>query len=152
GGADMILLSLDEITSIHEVRGGVARGTISQEGINRSVGKILSQKRKAGLVQDVYVSNTAMSLQVGSDKHEAITDEIKHKSIVLLKNDEQILPIRSSKYSHVLVLSITDTDNDEKGNALAHTMRRYHPNIRHRVFHRITSAEERRNILQNARW
>ena len=151
-GADMMLLSLDEITAIHEVRRAVERGTISEERINQSVRKILSHKRKAGLFQDASVSISALSSQIGSHKNEAIADEISRKSIVLLKNEDQILPIRSSKYHHVLVLSITDTDNDEKGNALAHTMRRYHPNIRHRVFHRKTSAEERRNILQNARW
>src|SRR5699024_11585362 len=51
-GADMMLLSLDEITVIHEVRRAVERGTISEERINQSDRKILSHKRKAGLFQD----------------------------------------------------------------------------------------------------
>src|SRR5699024_8967204 len=64
-GADMMLLSLDEITAIHEVRRAVERGTISEERINQSVRKILSHKRKAGLFQDASVSISALSSQIG---------------------------------------------------------------------------------------
>src|SRR5699024_3289926 len=68
------------------------------------------------------------------------------------KNEDQILPVSTYKFPHILVLSIADTNNEREGNALVQTMRRYHPNIRHRVFNRSTSRAERKNIIQNAHW
>ena len=151
-GADMMLLSLDEITAIQEVERAVERGSISEERIDQSVRKILAKKKQAGLFKDSKVRIEELNNDIRSAKNQRIADEISRRSLVLLKNENQVLPISASDYPRVLVLSITDSDNENKGSALVEEMRKYHSMIRHRVFHRETSAEERRNILQNARW
>ena len=151
-GADMMLLSLDEITAIQEVERAVQRGVISENRIDQSVRKILAKKKQAGLFKSSKVRIEQLNNKVNSAQNRRIADQISRKSLVLLKNKNQVLPVTANKYPHVLVLSITDTDDENKGKALAKEMRKYHPMVRHRVFHRETSAEERRNILQNARW
>jgi beta-glucosidase-like glycosyl hydrolase/CubicO group peptidase (beta-lactamase class C family) len=151
-GADMMLLSLDEIAAIQEVERAVQRGTITEERIDQSVRKILAKKKEAGLFNDRKVKIEQLSNIINSPEHQNMANEISRKSLVLLKNNQNILPIRPNRYPRVLVLSVTDTDNEERGQALADAMNKYHPNVRHRAFYRDIEADERQDILQNARW
>src|SRR5699024_5411210 len=151
-GADMMLLCLDEITAIQEVKRAVERGKITEERITQSVRKILEKKNEAGLFQDRKIDIDLLSSRINSPEHRHIANEISRKSLTLLKNEGDILPISPHTHPKVLVLSITDSDNEEEGAALVKTMREYHPGVRHQVFHRETNAREREKILQNARW
>lgn len=151
-GADMMLLSLDEITAIQEVERAVERGNITEERIDQSVRKILAKKKEAGLFQSRQTDFDLLNFRINSPENQQIANEISRKSLTLLKNKNDIIPLRPNKYPRVLVLSVTDMDNEEKGAALAEEMRTYHPAVRHRVFYRGMSAKEKQNILQNARW
>lgn len=151
-GADMMLLSLDEITAIQEVEHAVESGEITEERINQSVRKILEKKKEAELFQSRQTNIELLNFKINSPENQQIADEISRKSLTLLKNEHDIIPVRPNEYPRVLVVSVTDTDNDEKGAALADEMRHYHPAVRHRVFYRGISDKEKRNILQNARW
>src|SRR5699024_6675177 len=151
-GADLMLLSSDEVTAIEEVERAVQQGKKSEKRINQSVRKLLNFKKDAGLFQHAAVDISALNSKIASPKNKAISDKISRRSLVLLKNEDQILPVSTYKFPHILVLSIADTNNEREGNALVQTMRRYHPNIRHRVFNRSTSRAERKNIIQNAHW
>lgn len=151
-GADMMLLSLDEITAIHEVERAVESGTITEARIDQSVRKILDKKKRAGLFQNRKTDIDLLNTRVNSLENQLIADEISRKSLTLLKNEGNILPVSPNEYQRVLVISVTNSDDEEKGALLVEEMRNYHPMVRHRVYHRETSAEERQNILQNARW
>lgn len=151
-GADLMLLSLDEVTAIQEVERAVERGTITEERIDRSVRKILEKKKEAGLYQSRQTDVDLLDFKINSSENQQIADEISRKSLTLLKNNDDILPIRPNKHSRVLVVSITDSEDEEKGAALVKEMRNYHPSVRHEVFHRGISATEKQEILQDAQW
>lgn len=151
-GADMMLLSLDEITAIQEVERAVERGTITEERIDQSVRKILEKKKEAELFQSRQTDVDLLNFKINSPENQQIANEISRKSLTLLKNEDNIIPVSPNKYPRVLVVSITDSDDDEKGAALVEEMRNYHPTVRHRVFYRGISGKEKQNILQNAQW
>ncbi len=151
-GADMMLLSLDEISAIQEVERAVERGTLTEDRINRSVRKILEKKKQAELFKRRKIDINQLNVTISSPENKEIANEISRKSLALLKNDRGILPLQPNRYSRILLLSVTDNDNDKRGAALADEMRKYHPSVRHRVFHRNISAEDRQDIIQSAQW
>ncbi|MCW9706610.1 glycoside hydrolase family 3 N-terminal domain-containing protein [Fodinibius salsisoli] len=151
-GADLMLLSLDEVTAIQQVERAVQRGTITEERINQSVRKILQKKKEAGLFNNRKVDIERLSEIINSPENQKMADEISRKSLVLLKNETNILPIRSHRFPRVLVLSITDTEDENRGSALVEEMNKYHPSVRHNVFYRNIEPDDRQEILQDARW
>src|SRR5699024_3907987 len=78
-GADMMLLSLDEITAIQEVQRAVERGKITEERITQSVRKILEKKNEAGLFQDRKIDIDLLSSRINSPEHRHIANEISRK-------------------------------------------------------------------------
>ena len=78
---------------------------VSMETIDDAVRRILSVKMWLGLFEHPYVSEEKMALYEGTSipaEHEALALEAAEKSIVLLKNENDILPLnRSQKISLV---------------------------------------------------
>ncbi|NLY25713.1 MAG: beta-glucosidase [Bacteroidales bacterium] len=66
---------------------------ISLEDIDRSVINILRQKFEMGLFEDPYVDPTQAARFVRSDAHKQIAREVARQGIVLLKNENGILPL-----------------------------------------------------------
>lgn len=151
-GADVMLLSPDELTAIRELEQAVYNGTISEERINKSVRKLLAWKKGAGLFDDPTVNIHDLSRTVHSRKSQLRTDAIARESLTLLNNERGIIPIQARRFPRILVLSVTNDNSGETGQYLATQMRRYHPAVRFEVFDRRTGSDEQSNILRDARW
>jgi beta-glucosidase len=65
------------------------------EDIDRSVRRILTSMYAAGLFDEVYVRGDPLA-DVTSPEHSALAREVAAKSIVLLKNDKNLLPLNKS--------------------------------------------------------
>jgi beta-glucosidase len=63
--------------------------------INESVKKILIEKFQLGLFENPYVEEAAASRIVGKEQFKATAELALRKSIVLLRNEEKILPIKA---------------------------------------------------------
>lgn len=63
--------------------------------INESVKKILIEKFQMGLFENPYVEEAAASRIVGKEQFKATAELALRKSIVLLRNEEKILPIKA---------------------------------------------------------
>jgi beta-glucosidase len=83
----------------------VRSGEIPMERLDEAVRRILRAKVKAGLFDDVRPYEGRVEL-LGSDEHRALAREAVRKSLVLLKNDDGVLPIRSG--ARVLVVGAAD--------------------------------------------
>jgi len=108
-GMDMDMGTQIYKTSLKEA---VAEGKISMEVINEAVRRILSVKMWLGLFDDPYVSEEAMTRYDNlPQEHVALAEEAAEKSIVLLKNENNILPLdRDAKISLIGALA----DNKEE--------------------------------------
>jgi beta-glucosidase len=73
----------------------VREGRISEERIDQSIRRLLRDKFKLGLFDDPYVDENAAEKIVGKTEFREAGELIQRKSIVLLKNDKQTLPLKS---------------------------------------------------------
>ena len=85
----------------------VEQGKVSEERINLSAKRILKDKFRLGLFDNPYVNEAEADKICGNAKFQAIADSAQRKSIVLLKNNKNLLPIK--KTSKIFVLQIDPT-------------------------------------------
>lgn len=91
-GIDMVMVPQDYIGFIQTAKALVASGDIPLARIDDAVRRILMVKHKLGLFEHPYAaSNTLKS--IGSYPHRQVARECVRKSLVLLKNHSNILPL-----------------------------------------------------------
>ncbi len=81
----------------------VKEGRISETRINDAVKKILKVKFQLGLFEHPYADEKAAEQVVFSTAHQQTALELARQSIVLLKNENSILPLDSKKFKNILV-------------------------------------------------
>jgi beta-glucosidase len=93
-GVDMVMLPFDYSTFIENVVRAVRKGDIAEERINDAVLRILRAKFELGLFDDT--SPVVSEEDIGSAEHRALAREAVAKSLVLLKNEESVVPIKKT--------------------------------------------------------
>ncbi|MEO1023114.1 MAG: glycoside hydrolase family 3 N-terminal domain-containing protein, partial [Bacteroidota bacterium] len=73
----------------------VAEGSITEERIDESVRRILKLKFELGLFENPYPRNDRFN-RIGAKEHRAKALQAAEESIVLLKNDDNVLPLSKS--------------------------------------------------------
>jgi beta-glucosidase len=99
-GLDMIMMSNGHAAFVQDVKALVAAGTIPASRIDDAVTRILRAKLVAGLFDSRPPPAGALSA-VGSPAHRQIARKAVQESMVLLKNDGNVLPLARS--AHVAV-------------------------------------------------
>ena len=94
-GVDMIMEPKDWKIAIKGLKKEVEQGKISISRIDDAVSRILYAKFKSGLFENPY-ANKEISNYFGSPEHREIAREAVRKSLVLLKNENKLLPFKSS--------------------------------------------------------
>ncbi len=103
---------------VEPLRELVKEGGISEETINSRVRDILRVKFLIGLFDSPYQMQLADADKVVENpEHEAVALQASRESIVLLKNDNKILPLDINK---VKTISVCGPNADEEGYALTH--------------------------------
>ncbi|RMG21940.1 MAG: beta-glucosidase [Bacteroidetes bacterium] len=82
----------------------VQSGELSLAVLDTAVARLLRGKFALGLFEDPYVDPAHAEEIVGSPPHAALALEAAHKSITLLKNDNQLLPLQPGKYNTIGVI------------------------------------------------
>lgn len=72
----------------------VRQGMVSIDVINRAVSRILRVKFLLGLFEKPYVDTDRVESIVNCKKHRQLSREIARESIILLKNENNILPLK----------------------------------------------------------
>lgn len=149
-GADKMLISPDEMAAIHELKRAVQTGVISEERIDHSVRKILTLKAAYGLFEQRFVNTDELSYTINTPEYKAISERIARESITLLKNEENVLPIRDVDYLNVLAIALSDDRSGSTGSSWARELRKYHNGVSFHVLDRRTSEEEKERIREDA--
>jgi beta-glucosidase len=93
----------------------VKEGKVSEERINESVRRILRLKFQLGLFEHPYSDAKTRDRVINNPEHKATALEAARNSIVLLKNENQLLPLDVNKYRKVLVTGINANDQNIMG-------------------------------------
>lgn len=107
-GNDIILMPpniKDGITSIYKA---VKSGEISKERLDESVRKILSSKRWLKLDKNNFKKNIKLPKRIRIEEHYKLSKTIAENSIAVIKMDDNLLPLDSSKYIKTLLVDITN--------------------------------------------
>lgn len=75
----------------------VKENKITEERINESVKRLLRQKFELGLFDNPYVDEKAAEKIVGKEEFVKAAEESQRKAMVLLKNDNKVLPLSEGK-------------------------------------------------------
>jgi beta-glucosidase len=106
-GIDMNMVPYYYQLFFNTMKQAVMNGDITQERIDDAVRRILRAKFMLGLFENPY-GDPSLAVTVGSDEHRALARQAVRKSLVLLKNDNNALPI-DKNVSTILVAGINST-------------------------------------------
>ena len=102
-GIDMLM----EVKNYEDARlsiiDAVNDGKISEERINDAVTRIIQVKMDAGLFEDPFLDNIEFSdTKTGSFANREVAERCVEQSLVLLKNDNDILPLKSGSKVYIM--------------------------------------------------
>lgn len=132
-GNDVILHSPDDAAAYGAVIDAVKSGRISTEQLNASVTRILRAKARAGLHRNKLVNLDAISTIVGTRKNQAIADQVSERSMTLLKDERNQVPLKAPRDAQILYLSVLDFPSNWRiaapGRTFIPELRRRWPNV-----------------------
>ena len=107
-GNDVILHSPDDGAAFAAVVEAVKKGEIPQAQVDASVLRILRAKARAGLHRHRAVNLEQIPAVVGTRRNRAVADEVSQRSITLLKDARNHVPLNAPRDAQVLYLSVLD--------------------------------------------
>jgi beta-N-acetylhexosaminidase len=107
-GNDVVLDPPDAAAAVAAITAAVARGDVPLAQIDASVRRILAAKARLGLDRTKLVSLDDVPTVVGGREHAAVAQQISAKSITLIKDDRNQVPLRVPRDAAVLYLSVLD--------------------------------------------
>jgi len=96
-GCDIIIQKHNYKKTIDVIENAVMKGVISEQRINESALQMLRLKEKVGLNHSKKVNFNTMRSNLGIGKNKTEAENIANQSVVVVKNDKNILPIDISK-------------------------------------------------------
>lgn len=105
-GVDMDMCPNNYFNFMTTMKTAVEKGDMTEDRINDAVRRILRAKFKLGLFEKPY-ADPALAATVGSPEHRLLARQAVRESLVLLKNDGNVLPIDK----HVPTLLLAGIDN-----------------------------------------
>ena len=99
-GLDMRMHGPDFLEKVVEL---VKEGRLSEAQIDRACSKILEAKFRLGLFENPFVCLEKTAQTLSNEEHLQSALEMAEESIVLLKNENDLLPLDFSDYKNILV-------------------------------------------------
>jgi len=108
-GVDMLMEPARYSEAIDAIISGVESGAIPEDRVNDAVRRILTVKFDIGLFEDPFSENLPCEIEeLGSEEYRAIAKELVSKSMVLLKNENEVLPLKRGQKIYVMGPAMND--------------------------------------------
>jgi beta-N-acetylhexosaminidase len=107
-GNDVVLHSPDDAAAVAAIKAAVEKGEIPLAQVDASVRRILLAKARVGLNRTKLVSFDDLPKVVGRRSYATVAQELSAKSITLIKDDRNQVPLRVPRESSILYLSVLD--------------------------------------------
>ena len=132
-GNDVILHSPDAGAAFVALRDAVKSGRIPEAQVNTSVERILRAKARAGLHRNKLVNLDAISTVIGTRRNQAVADEVSRRSITLVRDEKNQVPLKVGRDAQILYLSVLDFPSNWRISAPSRTfipeLRKRWPNV-----------------------
>ncbi len=93
----------------------IRSGEVDETLLNESVRKILTLKFRLGLFDDPYTDISKIGSSINTEEHQALALEAAHESMVLLKNENALLPLNPASIGSIAVIG-PNADTCQYGN------------------------------------
>jgi beta-glucosidase len=100
-GVDVELPAAD---AYHSLAGQVRAGRIAEATVDQAVTHVLREKFLTGLFDDPYVVPDYAEKITNSPEHQRLALAAAHEAIILLKNQNNFLPLSKAKYTRIAVI------------------------------------------------
>lgn len=104
-GADLLLIPTNPAESVKAIVAAVKSGRLTQQRLDESVLKILAAKARVGLNKPHQVNLEALSDVLESPEDEETAQRVADKAITLVKNEGNLLPLKSPAAGCYFVLA-----------------------------------------------
>jgi beta-glucosidase len=86
------------------------QGKVSEASVDLAVSRVLRAKFLAGLFDDPYVNPDFAVKITNSPEHQQLALKTAHEAIILLKNQDNLLPLAKGKYKRIAVIGPNAAD------------------------------------------
>jgi beta-glucosidase-like glycosyl hydrolase len=128
-GNDIVLHSADDRAAFTALRDAIERGALDRAQVDESVRRILTAKARLGLHRTRTVKLDDVPNAVGVRAHRAVSAEVSEKSITLIKDERNTVPLPVASTASILYLSVLDYPS---GWRIAAPSRTFAPELRKR--------------------
>jgi beta-N-acetylhexosaminidase len=128
-GADVILMPPDVGAAVQALVTAVEEGRVTEERLDESVLRVLQAKERMGVHRERFVPIPEVSRIVGIPDHEAVAQEIADRSLTLLRNDRNLLPLRGTRSARVLSVTFRRPSDLLAGRFLNAGLRARYPRL-----------------------
>lgn len=128
-GADVILVPEEVGSALRHLREAVESGRVSRGRVDASVRRILEAKARVGLHEDRAVSLEGVGEVVGAGAHLAFAEEAASRSIVLVRDREERIPVGPGAEGRVLSVTYARVDDLVAGRAFDARSATYLPRV-----------------------
>ena len=109
-GNDILLMPKNVTTELDAVMEAVAAGRISQATIDERCRKLLCYKYALGLNKPQVVRLNHLIDDLNSQESQALHRQMSARSITVVRNDGDVLPVRNLQSKRIAVVSLGDAD------------------------------------------
>jgi beta-N-acetylhexosaminidase len=150
-GADVILMPPNVGAAVRALVEAVEHGRLLEERLDSSVLRILRAKEAMGLDWRRDVSIPEVGRTVGIPAHEAVAQEIADRSLTLLRNDRNLLPLLGTRSARVFSVTFRRPSDLLAGRYLNAGLRARYPRLATAELDVNTPPELYGAIMQRAR-
>ena len=122
-GSDIIIQNNQMKESIDLVEKAIKNGIISEQRINASTLKVLKMKERLGLHKNKIISMDDTHISVGKKSNFDLASEIGNRSITLVKNNDNILPLQPKSNDTFYIVDLYDGANNHNESIVTKSLR-----------------------------
>ena len=150
-GADIILMPPDVGSAIRAIVRAVETGRVSEARLDESVLRLLALKETMGLDAQRTVDVADVPRHVGVPEHEEVASEVAVRSVTLLRNEGNLLPLRGTRNANVLSITYRRESDILAGRAFNRRLRQTYRRLRSVELHRDTDPSIYPGLRDRAR-
>ncbi len=149
-GADVIVMPRDVKQAIDAIVSAIDDGRLTEGRIDESVGRLLRLKEDLGLPEERSVPLEMIPQVVGVTEPMEIAREVAERSITLIQNGRDLLPLLGTRRARVMSVSFRNPGDVLSGRYFDSRLRQTYPRLVTRSVDESTNSEGYQDLLRRA--
>ena len=150
-GADVILMPRSPRQAIGAVVGAVESGRLAEARLDESVRRVLAAKEALGLNVERLVPIEGVRESVGVPAHTEAAAEVARRSITVLENGRDLLPLAGTRRARVLSVTYRQESDLLSGRHFNRRLRETYPRLISQSLHEGTTTDAYDSLVRRAR-